>query len=473
MNRKIALLLASAVLFALGSCSNIDPEDPNIEITEESAGKLISAQFIESVPLAQQINGLVGSVVESERLSQLIEGLSGNAEVISYRIVYTTKDNKGKTIQLSGDVAWMYKGEEKTTLESVSLFHPAFATAEEHALEYEQYCFPGRSIHGALVVYPHYQGVFEGRKEEWIEGRPVTTSELILKARQAVDLEVAALSFIESLPDVEMNQDYYTENMGLSCGAGTALATCYILENDPDYIDINSEKIHLYSTYLCEGCYSYSDLLPSLMKIYDYDPDDMSSFSSMEDFKPTAMLSFIIGTFDTWKGIEKGDGTKYFDGIEDVREYFDAAFLSCDNLYADDGTHVTDPIQFYRDGLLDHHSRIFKKVGFISSTMINRNFVNADGELDEANPHIKALLDAMKNNDKIIEGWHPETMLTIAHSYDDEFVPVEQATDLYKNLKGSFFDTKVQIKLISGCDHTEGNQVFAITDLILSKHPCR
>ena len=470
----LGLIFSSAVL--LCGCSKDSsfteaPTETSDETVEES-GVLVSAS-LEDVTTASELADKISEFIDIPVLDLLDLDLNElGLELRTYRIVYKTKDNRGNTIQLSGDVSYLANSLHPgiRILESVSLFHPAFFTDEGKSTEYEQYAFPGRSIHNALVVYPHYQGVHEGRKEEYVEGHPVTVAELLLKARQGIDCELAAIELVNKLEGVSLMPYYYTENIGLSCGAGTALATQYLLENDPQLKSVNKKSIRLAGTYCCEGCYSYSGLLSKLTEVVPYD-ESLEEFTSMEDFKPACLIAVIVGAYDTWKGLKDQNGNEFFAGVDDVREYFSEALLNSKELFEDDGRQITDIIAYFRTGTLSAHSRIFKRAGFLSSTMINPELLK-DGEIDTTNPKIKTLLDALAQNDRILSDWTPSAQLCISHSTSDEFVPYSQAFGVYKSLSESGRNRNVHLQTVSGLNHTDGNKFFGIKDIVLKKHPC-
>lgn len=469
------LVFSSAVLLCACSkdlsFSEASTEASN-ETTEES-GILVSASLKCVTPASEVADGLLKNFGEIPAPELLDIDLSEiGLELRTYRIVYKTKDNRGKEIQLSGDVSYLANPINSHTriLESVSLFHSAFFTDEGKSTEYEQYAFPARSIHNALVVYPHYQGVHEGRKPEYLEGRPVTVAELLLKARQGIDCELAAIELINKLKGVKLMPQYYTENIGLSCGAGTALATQYLLENDPQLKHVNKKSIRLTGTYCCEGCYSYSGLLSKLTEVVHYD-ESLEEFTSMEDFKPACLIAVIVGAYDTWKGMKDQDGNEFFAGVDDVNEYFSPEFLGSDNLFEDDGRQITDIIDYFRTGTLSAHSRIFKRAGFLSSTMINPELLNSAHEIDVTNSKIKTLLNALAQNDRILSGWNPSAQLCISHSTGDEFVPYSQALDVYKSLSKGGLNRNVRLQTIPCLNHTNGNKFYGIKDIVLKKHP--
>lgn len=461
------VLVACAICLFAVSCSK-----ETVEISQTgTTGRLVSAELVKSEPAAEVVDKLVSSLeIEAPTLFDIDLSEFG-MKMETFRITYNTKDNRGNDIVLSGDVCFMRNpfSDGLRTIESVSLFHQAFTTSEDNNTDYEEYAFPGRSVHNALVVYPHYQGSYAGKD---MEGCPVTIAELVLKARQAIDCELAALEFIEGLDGVRMACNYYTENMGISCGAGAALATQYLLENVEEWKILNRSRIRLLSTYCCEGCYSYGDLLWCLTKFYeDYKPDDLSDITSMEDFKPAALIAVLVGAYDTWKGIPDENGRDYFEGIDDVREYFSPEFLAMP-LKEKNGRPVPDVIEYFRSGELGHHSRMFKMAGIKAIDMLNPELIGEDGQINRDDPRMAAMLRVLAKNDIIKDGWYPKAKLCIAHSTADEFIPYTQAVDVYNNLSVYGLNRNVTLKLIPELEHTNANIFYAIVDIVLSKHPC-
>lgn len=452
-----------AVLILTGACSKTDANPGGKEAPEAyDYGRLVSWQRTDERSVSSMLKNLAHEYdINLDSLDFIDEILDD--KVISYRFVYTTVDIRGNSIKLSGDLAYMAdSGNGFTTLESVSLFHPAFSTDEVHTIEHEDYAFLARSIHSALVVHPHYQGSFEGKN---VPGRPVTVGEILLKARQAIDCEIAAINLLKQIFGVGLSETYYTENMGISCGAGVALATQYMLETDASLRRINRKHIKLRSTYCCEGCYSFTDLLAGLTAPVPVDPED---FSEIDLLRPTAVLAIIVGTYDTWKDMADGQGSTYFRGI-DVRDYFSEDFLKFP--FVENRELVGDIIEYFRRGDLNHHSGMFVKSGFSAREILNPALVEAGG-VNTENPLIKELFRAISNNEVIKSGWEPICPLCISHSRADEFVPYEQADEIYQNLSIGGSNGNVKMQSADKLSHSQSNAYFFAKDLLLSKHPC-
>lgn len=437
--------------------------EPEVEIDVDDEQKdsvntryLVSYQHLATVSINEKVEELAEdySSVATSLMDIITEKIG--TDMVSYRFSYNTVDVSGNPIVLSGDICFTNGGLSGTRqIGSVSLFHTSFATTENRCCQYEEYAFIGRSIHDAIVVFPHYQGFYSGSNYR------VTLAESLLKARQAIDCEVAALELIEELDGVEMASNYYTENMGISCGTGPTLATHYLLEQDEAMAKLNDERIHLRSSYCCEGPYKYSDLFTYLVDNFPYE-----DLQDDEDFSQIALISIVVGTFDTWKGLTDSSGNEYFKGIDDVKVYFNPDLFSRTDLL-DGTTVVTDVVDYFRQGKLDHHTDMFKNAGLSSREMINPSLFTEDETLDENNELIKALYAAFARNEVIAEGWSPKAQLTISHSTGDELCPYDQAYSVYRSLSGNGRNRNVKFNTIHFLEHTDANTFYAIRDILL------
>lgn len=307
--------------------TKISKTEVTVEEPVEPVGRLVSATMLsQPVPAGTAISNVMNAVPSGE-YEGLLVGESGgdllaspeflkcdllgiDMQLETYRIRYRSMGGaEGKEpVILTGDIAFIANADHsnKRKLESVSLFHTTFNPSESTSYTWEEMIFPTRAAFNALVVYPFYQGSFSDKGDK-ADGHTICVSEQLIKARQAIDCELAALEFLETLDHVEMEKCYYTENMGVSNGAGATLATQYLLENDPEYRAINRSLIHLKGTFCSEGCYSWGDLMNSVLTTTG---DDVPlGDESVDGMKPVALISCLIGAYDTWKD-------KYFDGIE-------------------------------------------------------------------------------------------------------------------------------------------------------------
>ncbi len=451
----------SAIILS-GACART--EVPSTKDAPEiyEYGKLVSYHKLNDRTISSLVKEAARRYdINLDSLSFLDE-LLGN-RIVSYRLVYTTADARGRAINLSGDVAYMVGSTGSVIpLNSVSLFHTAFATNEEHCLDYENYAFLARAVHRALVVHPHYQGFFEGKN---VPGHPVTVGELMLKARQAMDCEMAAISVLKQIHGPTLDESYYTENIGISCGAGAALATQYLLEMDSALRPINRKYIRLRSTYCCEGCYSYSDLLSDLTSQSSSDPEEQSEF---ESFKPIIVMATITGAYDTWKDAPDGNGSTFFKGV-DLKKCFSEDFLKFP--FIEQKELIGDILEYFRRGELDHYTDMFSRSGFTARNILNPAILGSGG-IDFTSTVGKELSRVLSINEAFSSGWEPARPICISHSKGDEFLPYEQAYDIFKAIDGGGTNDLVELQSVDDLDHVKGATYFFIKDLLLSNHPC-
>lgn len=470
LTKKSILLAAILAVSACGKqamdeSGKQEQQEQKQEPQEEKVvveGDLVSYEFLLAEPLDDKLNALADGLSIAAPLICDIDLSEDGLQFKTYRITYNTVDILGKPIVLSGDVCYIDRGTtgKVRRLESISLFHTSYASTENRCCQYEDKAFTCRAIHNALVVFPHYQGFYAGRAYR------VTIEESLLKARQAIDCEIAALQLVEKLDDVALERSYYTNNMGISCGTGPTLATHYLLEQDEALKKVNRDKIHLNSSYCCEGPYKFSEIFTYLVDEFPYE-----DLQDNEDFSQIALISIVAGTYDTWKGLTDSQGNEFFKGIDDVKVYFDPTLFTRQDLISEDSTMVTDVVEYFREGKLDHHTDMFKNAGLSSRAMINPELFTEDEKLDVDHPLIQALYAALKVNEIITEGWTPQAKLTIAHSTGDELCPYEKTLSVYRSLSDNGNNSQVNLYTTFFLEHTEANQFFAIRDLALQKNP--
>jgi len=465
--RVFSCLFFAAVLMI--SCSKISPES-STEVMEENINaseNLISSELISSIPVKSSVadflqevedksGALIGEAEERE-LDKFLDEYDleeYGIDIELYRITYWSKDNRGNDIQLNGDVAYInnpYKG--KRYLKSVSLFHTALFTASVKADHYERSIVPLRAIHNALVVCPLYQGsgIDTGLHD-------IAISEQLIRARQAIDCERAALQFIKQKEDVDMMPGYRTDNISLSVGAGTALATHYLLEQDKQYSEVNKKEIHLSGTCLCEGCYSFYSILPVLL--------------SEGDVKRYSLIATVIGSYDTWKGIKKSDGSEFYQGYEDVSAFFSEEFNKTTARSTQgqvfEGTSI---IEYYRTGRLDHFKE-WQYTNLDSSNILAPEMYAEDGSIDESNDKSKALIEALKQNE-VSTGWFPRADICFCHSLSDDLIDYKHVFEVYQQVSSYGLNPNVKLKTLVGINHDNGNLLFALTQYLLKDNPAR
>lgn len=464
-------LTITAISVAIASCTKVPDDVPAQE--ESTTSRLVSYSLTSSVPAEEAIEEALEVIKEESgrftdsvafKIDKFIDDIDLEQiglKLESYRITYWSKDNRGNDILLNGDVAFLQNPFNKGCryLESVSLFHTALFTSSNRATNYEGSLIPMRAIHNALVVHPLYQGV------EIDKGKnDIAISEQLLKARQAIDCERAALEFIRQKEGVEMMPGYYTDNISLSVGSGSALATHYLLEQDKEYSKVNREEIHLSGSCLCEGCYSFRSIL-SVFITSKYDTDGENHVG------PYCLIAAIVGAYDCWKGIDKGDGSCFFDGYE-VEDFFSEKFLSTEAQDSQGNLQGKNLIEYYRAGDMNHFKE-WKYEGLNPLNMLSPEIYAADGSIDENNPKSIALLEALGQNDIVTSGWSPKADLCFCHSLDDELIPYSHVFGIYRNLSCNGFNRNVKMKTAIGVGHDDGNILFVATRYLLRKHPAR
>lgn len=510
--RIFAAVFTAAVLLAGCQKDNLNFEEKEFT-PEKSEGILISAvpvatedagsAFTKALDLLNSMQGPEIKSVELQKTKELFSGkLTGTKwQIETWRITYWSKDNFGEPVVLSGDIAFVNEasGFIKRYLKAVNIFHTIFNPNEDSTTSLRDIILPTRALYNNLVVYPHYQGAIANGKNEATH-RTITVSEALLKARQAIDCELAALEFIENLDNVEMSEDYYTENMGASNGGAATLATQYLLENDPELKKVNNEKIKLRATYGAEGCYSYGDLLPSLLNTVEED----GVSSSMDQFKMPAALSVIIGTFDAWKGnTNNSEHRDFFEGIE-IEDFFSEEFVNSKVItyteveaekknilsilstisglikgdysdWEDQYEYIADTldvgyIEYYRNSEYYYEAEEWMTVtNIFSEDMIDRE----KNEFKEDSPLLQALEAAFAENDVILNGWNPASPLLMAHSIYDDYVPYSQIQMIYDNLSNFGWNRNVEVKTLDNekMNHMYGFAYLTLADIVCKEHP--
>jgi len=467
----LAILSLSAAL--LLSCSKedvqvspVEPVNPVVE-QEIPAGKLISATKVDVVPANEAIEEWTNKFMGSENLLSLkLLGMElADFDIVTYRIKYnstTIQNGVSRDIVLAGDVSFIA---ERTGListrhlSSVTLFNTVFNTSKEDVTLVDNIASSIRSIYNALVVYPFYQG---GPDSDTIYATPC---ELLIKGKQAIDCELAALEFIESLDGVEMMSGYYTENVGVSNGGGPALAVAYLLENDCQYKQL-AEKINLRSTYVGAGNCSTKSLIANLKTV--------NKESAIYPTASTGFITAVAGAYYTWKGDEYFKTSALEDYFSECVYSYDAykTYLSADALLV---WEDEDALGFKDKTVLDVYSENLGSLYFYSSYVPGiQDAVNsgifADGDFIMDSDPMKELLSAFDNNEVICSGWSPKTAIKFAHSKDDEFLLYDVNYNIWKNLSNNGRNRLVKLYTVEDLDHTASTTQFLV-DVISHKHP--
>jgi len=453
--------------------------EENISSFQQEPGKLVSATLKSSLPAVDAIDNALselksysteyGSLIDNSLTAEdLIKFNIGDFNVdyklLTYTITYssiTRVNGEFEPVTLTGDVSFIADASGRSStrkLESVSLYHTIYNTSTEDSQIVEPMIMPARAAYNALVVFPFFQGTFSDKGKH-----VVAPSEPVIKAVQALDCEMAAFELIESLDGVYMKPDYYTENIGISNGGGSALAVQYLLENnilyhfyDVRYVRNYADKIRLKSTYIGEGNCSTKEMFPLLLSNFH---SGVLSFFDINLLAPVGYITSVVGAYKTWQDL--------FGNIE-LEDFFSDDFLKDSNNY----------LQKYLDGTI---SLMFTAVQDDTYDLKTSEIVNPDMlDGDEINGYTFktdndkyiALMNALSKNDCILSGWTPKANIMFAHCITDEFLYYEDAVKLYSNLSNNGSADNVFFKSIYGFDHFTSSSVLFFVDAILKKHPC-
>lgn len=467
--RNIFYLGFVSALILLAGCqkTSIDLKSPEkVVAVEETRGKLVSATKTSTIGVNEAVLAAADNfgklVPQAEgyqaEITELLKGpFSGiQWQVETYRIKYHTVDANFHDKILSADIGFVNDASGCTTrrLNTVSLFHCQFNVNDGLTMMFKDIVIPVRAMHNALVVYPHYQGVGE---DKGTPGTYIPISESLLKARQAIDAELAALEFIGTLNNVSMACGYYTENMGISNGGSTALATQYLLENDAMY-SAKNESVNLRTTCVGEGCYNYTDLILSMFRETEVEASEI-----VAKLMPIAFVSLINSVHKTW-------GKKYFGPALRLESYFSDAFnkakveINGKEMGILEAMDSGDfPVDFSEES-------VFEKNGLLTiRSMINPDLYDEDGNLREDSPHIQALKKAFDEN-QLRYGWNPDSPLLIEHSAKDDMLPYADALEAYRALGNKGKNKNVVMKTLPLGNHLVASSIYLLEMLVLP-HP--
>lgn len=383
-------------------------------------------------------------------------------ELITYSYTYRTTDNSGRPAILSADMGFIRDGRNDGNaylhnLETVSLFHHQFGMDTESALALSGVIMLTRSLHGALVVIPHFQGIaYNG------PGNFVATSNPYASAVQAIDAELAALELFDMLVDeAALDANYYTENMGLGNGATSAMAMQRILEDDGTDQDIR-EAINLRATYAAEGCFDFATMLQPFLE----DESDMTRkcfrhMSITDNSRPYILLSFLNSAMFSHPEL--------FSGIS-FEDYFCEEFNS---LSPDPENPERTIREYLNQGRFSTSSNFFMANGFTTlRSMLNPDlFDEMSGALNMEDARVKALLDVCEMTN-ISEGWEPKTRLFITHSTEDDLIPADSVIEACEKLSDGGANKNVLFEIRKSSTHTVSALGYLVRDIILEKHPC-
>lgn len=470
------VLAVMAVIFAASCDKNnfIDVNEAKFENDKEvTASHLVSSTFISSEsaidaakeaikllpPLPQKevpVSGLFSDVMDFNIYNAYNSEYFGlDWSIDTYTIEFNTVDAYNQPIVLSGDIAFLNEntGNISHKLSSVYVFNNTFCCddpaegsfIDNSTMVLRTVVLPLRALYNELAIYPHNQGAGYDKGKHYF-----TPTEYLLNARQNIDLELAALEFIET-KGVEMSDDYYSQVVGTSNGSASALAFQYLLEAKKEYKEA-AAKIRLNGTYCGEGCYFPSEVFIDLMR----NRDNLTE-SGMYDKMPYIYVAVICGSYDSWK--------QEFNHTE-LEAYFSDEFL---NYEVEEGKSILD---VYFEGEFDFTSAAkMKEWGFSMANIINEDLYD-DGVLIEDSKPILKLKKALQHNEAFIKDWTPQSPLLLIHSQADEMNPYSDALAVYNNLGNGGRNKNVNFKSMYLLDHSLSCPLLLI-DCLLKKNPAQ
>ena len=486
------LFIIAAVLFTgvlSVSCSKenlgvetVDQEKQGPQGQVENVQRLVSGNLTGSVQAdeglaaaIEKTKALLGDASFVQTIRDLASDLKSSAfccsdwKIKTYRIVYRTVDGNGDEILLSGDIGFIGddSGKVQRELSTVTLFHTMLNLDDNDenllntTMAYRDPLIACRSFYNALVVYPHYQGAGVDKGKH-----PFSMSAPLLKARQAIDCELAALEFLKTLDNVEMAEDYYTENIGVSNGAISSLATQYLLENDSEMRE-KADIIRLNGTYVGEACYHNTDLFVSLISKAEEEETSLLGglfdFSLVEKTMPYMVMATALGVFDAYPTIFKSRG------VDSVEDMFSPKFL---NLKVDyKGTEMRF-LDYYKSGNMDTaFDTTMGDNGITPRIVLHPEMFLISGDLNWEDRKLQAILTALDESEVLCDGWDPASPLLIRHSMSDDFLSYDEAYEVYRNLSVDGANKNVEIKPVYVLDHITSALYEFVTDVLFTKHP--
>ena len=474
--RKSLLLFAIPLAIAtLEGCQkelveNNEVDTPVEQIVDPEQGKLVSATLKSVQPVEEAVQNAfakAGSIYQKDELlksTKLFESkfFGTKWQLETYRITYNTKDYRGKTIQLCGDIAFIngttrFAGPH--SLSNIFVFNTMFSTNMDAAVGFEPIVMPTRALRNSLVVFPLYQGV---AGDEGIN--TISVAEPLLKARQTIDCELAAIEFLKQ-KGIALEEGYYTENVGISNGSGAALAFQYLLEGTPWYEGINSDIIRLRGTYCAEGCYSFSRLVPMVFEpAPELEGEDLLTRIT-KSLRTVCFVAVVAGTFDAWKGVKKDMFHEFFEHTGKAEDFFSDKFIN-----ETPAGGYKNYVEYFRSGTMPMGDS--ELINMNVHEMVNPCLLDENGCLKMEHPYVKDLISALSVGDVMLDGWTPKSGLRIAHSKSDDFIPFSQPEMVYENLSNNGFNRNVSFVTKESLGHLDGTLYFFLRDIILKDHPC-
>ena len=309
---------------------------------------------------------------------------------ITFRAIayaYPSVSPKGDTIMLSGLVTMPILNDNKPT--SVLVYHrimaPSYKIAPSNSLPLEAVLTADNTV----CVFPDYYGC------GITEGEPFAYTAMNYHARCATDCVITALQIIKD-EGAELNDDYYTWNVGYSQGGGYALAMHKYIETSLS--DSLANLINLKWSLCGDGVYTPIELYK-----YVLIKGNMGS-------TPAVYLEGLRSIFYTHKDCLENLTISDFFSDEALDIKMDSLLLDHDDSLWDMGDRLDelvenkDPKYYFSSMAQDTNSLLFKSM------------TNAF------------------NLDDCATGWHPYSPVVLYHSKKDNCIPYQHTLEAYSML---------------------------------------
>lgn len=394
-------------------------EIKHYDTAEEFYGRVTASitGTLEDLGLSQDAFNTIANAVYAKDLYDMTSSVFVNSEngakgrFEEYLFEYNAVSASGNPITLTGVAVFLNyqtNGVFMHTLDGISLVHDHLKSYDDcvsiiGSIDYL------RAIYNQLVVMSDFEGY--NHNEERTVHPYVSYNEL---AHQSIDCALAALELLDYV-GVCMKEGYKTYNMGMSKGAGVAMATHKLLENSVSS-DISS-KFPLAGTYCATGLYDFRGMIE-----YYNDKKVKGESTSEEDLKISwmAATAFYFAYSSHQSVISEAEFKNLF-----TTEFVD--FSSSNKLFGNPDISW--------GGFQD----ILSEGGFVSlDKVLNARFFIQEGwnkgAINEEDELVKKIFDILDEENPAY-GWVPKASLLMEHSKDDELSNYEVSVSNYLELK--------------------------------------
>ncbi len=242
-----------------------------------------------------------------------------------------------------------------------------------------------------LTVIPDYEGYGDTQDR----AHPYLMQKAT--ARQVVDAGLQAIKWFKNYTKEDMEDDWNTVIIGYSQGAAVAMATQkYIEENNL------GSAFHLSGAVCGSGPYS------PLVTLKQYIKDNKL-------YLPSALALIVKGTIDYDTRMKDYTPSDYFTdefvktGIFRAIDMKDRSTSGLENMLKDGGVKPNKDNYWTVDQCLRQEVI---------------DYMNGEKVDEKYEAKLKALYDAMYDNDLIASGWQPSHRIILFHGAEDEVVPI-------------------------------------------------